>query len=59
MNSETPNQNKSPLLFKRQRLEDAFEDDDDFDESDEEKPTIVVLKKGDLTKEEAENIEKG
>lgn len=58
----TPNLNVRYLNYKlytqqRQKLED-FEDDD-YNGSDDEKPTIVVLKKGDLTKEEADKIEIG
>ena len=34
------------------------EDDDDFEEPEEEQPQVVVLKDGDLTKEEADQAQK-
>ncbi|KAL3859964.1 hypothetical protein ACJMK2_010142 [Sinanodonta woodiana] len=41
---------------KRQELQ--FDSDDDCEEQDDEKPVVVTLKKGDLTAEEAEAIQK-
>ena len=35
-----------------------LEIDEDFEEKEDDKPTIVVLKSGDLTQEEAEKLEK-
>ncbi|XP_065570713.1 uncharacterized protein KIAA1143 homolog isoform X3 [Artemia franciscana] len=37
---------------------EVLEIDEDFEEKEDDKPTIVVLKSGDLTQEEAEKLEK-
>ena len=37
----------------------SSDEDDEYEEKDDEKPQVVQLKKGDLTKEEAQRIAKG
>ncbi|KAK2723656.1 hypothetical protein QYM36_002113, partial [Artemia franciscana] len=46
--------------MKRYRVlqREVLEIDEDFEEKEDDKPTIVVLKSGDLTQEEAEKLEK-
>jgi hypothetical protein len=39
------------MWFQRQKLE--YDDNDDRSDNEDEKPVVVVLKKGDLTAEEA------
>ena len=44
------------ILFNLQRNANQDGLDHDQEEQDEEKPTVVVLNEGDLTAEEAENL---
>ena len=46
------------MLFSLQHMANNDGLDHDQDEQDDEKPTVVVLKEGDLTAEEAESLHK-
>lgn len=46
-------------IYQKGPIQNLSDDDDDDLERDDEKPQIVQLKDGDLSKEEAERLAKG